>query len=83
MSMHIQYTDDEFNQVSLDNSARLIFDRASEIYSMGNPVSHSRDSLLVLSNTALSFGLSNTAINTYYTILDSEICKNSGDYNDE
>ena len=82
MAFHVFHTDREFTQTALDMSARIIFDRASEILSMGNCVPESVTALSVLSNAAVFAGYSNTAINVYYEILETEN-KNSGDYDDK
>ncbi|GAA0324961.1 hypothetical protein GCM10009129_23390 [Psychrobacter aestuarii] len=73
---YLYHTDKEFYQASLDSSARLIFDKASSQLSDGNPVHTEVKALLTLSNTALFHSLSNTVINTYYTILNDENSKN-------
>lgn len=76
MASHIYLTDREHNQAALDISARIIFDRASEILADGNPVTDSVTALSVLSNSAVFASYSNTSINVYYNILDAENAKN-------
>lgn len=76
MAMHTYMTDREHDQAALDKSARIIFDRASEILSSGNPVHESVTALSVLSNSAVFAGFSNTSINVYLTILDNENSQN-------
>ena len=81
MAIHTYMTDREHDQSSLDRVARMIFDRASQIMADGNPVNESVKVLAVISNVAVFAGFSNTAINTYYAILEDE-CKRSGEEND-
>lgn len=76
MAMHTYMTDREHDQAALDKSARIIFDRASEILASGNPVDESVCALSVLSNSAVFAGYSNTSINVYYTILSEESSQN-------
>lgn len=76
MAMHNFMTDREFHQAALDVSARIIFDRASEILAGGNPVDESICALSVLSNSAVFAGYSNTSINVFYTILSDESSQN-------
>lgn len=76
MAIHTYMTDREHAQAALDMSARIIFDRASDILSGGNPVTDSVNALLVLSNAAVFAGLSNTSINVFFGILDTENAKN-------
>ena len=76
MAMHNFMTDREYDQASIDRAARIIFDRAAEIMSLGNPVSESITALSVLSNAAVFSGNSNTSINVFYTILSEESSKN-------
>ena len=76
MAMHAYMTDREHDQSALDRSARIIFDRASEIMAAGNPVRDSITALSVLSNAAVFAGFSNTSINVFYTILNDEHSKN-------
>lgn len=78
MAFHVFHTDREFNQSAIDVSARIIFDRASEIMALGSSTPESVTALSVLSNAAVFAGYSNTAINVYFNILDTEN-KNSGD----
>lgn len=76
MAMHTYMTDREFHQSALDVTARIIFDRASEILAGGNPVDESICALSVLSNSAVFAGYSNTSINVFYTILSDESSQN-------
>lgn len=76
MAMHNFMTDREFEQTAIDLAARVIFDRASEILSSGNPVSDSVTALKVLSNAAVFASYSNTSINVYFNILDTENAQN-------
>lgn len=76
MAHHVYMTDKEHDQAAIDKSARIIFDRASNILSDGNPISESINALSVLSNAAVFAGLSNTSINVFYSILDNENSKN-------
>jgi hypothetical protein len=76
MAIHTYMTDREHDQAALDKSARIIFDRASDILSSGNPVNDSITALSVLSNAAVFAGFSNTSINVFYSILDNENSQN-------
>lgn len=76
MAMHTYMTDREHEQAALDKAARIIFDRASQILSAGNPVCESVCALSVLSNAAVFAGYSNTSINVFYTILSDESSQN-------
>ncbi|WP_201617471.1 hypothetical protein [Psychrobacter urativorans] len=78
MAIHTFMTDREYEQTALDLAARLIFDRASEIMSDGNPVTDSVMALSVLSNAAVFASYSNTSINVYFNILDTENAQNVG-----
>lgn len=77
MAFHVYHTDREHDQAAIDIAARFIFDRASQILSDGNPVTDSVTALSVLSNSAVFAGYSNTSINVFYNILDTENAKNS------
>lgn len=76
MAMHNFMTDREFHQASLDVAARVIFDRASEILADGNLVTDSVTALKVLSNAAVFASYSNTSINVFFNILDTENAQN-------
>lgn len=76
MAMHNFMTDREFEQTALDLAARVIFDRASDILASGNPVTDSITALNVLSNAAVFASYSNTSINVYFNILDTENAQN-------
>ena len=76
MAHHVYMTDKEHDQAALDRAARIVFDRASEILSSGNPVSDSVTALSVISNSAVFAGYSNTSINVFYTILADESSQN-------
>ncbi len=69
-------TEQEFLQTSLETTVRLLFDRASQILSEGNPVHDYCNSILLLSNLATNNNLSNTTINFYYETLNDENSKN-------
>lgn len=71
------YSDDrEFKQAAIDTVSRLVFDAAAKTLSNGSPIHSEVKALLVLSNAAHYHNLSNTTINTYYTLLDEENSKN-------
>lgn len=76
MAMHNYMTDREHNQAALDISARMVFDRASNILRDGNPVHDECKALQVLSYTAIFSGYSNTTINTFYDLVNEENEKN-------
>lgn len=83
MAIHTFMTDREFHQSALNSVARIVFDRASDILQCGAPVYDHVKALSVLSNAAVFAGYSNTAINTYYTILDDENVRSYGNEGEE
>ena len=77
MAMHNFMTDREYEQAALDLAARVLFDRASSILADGNPVTDSVTALRVLSNAAVFASYSNTSINVFFNILDTENARNA------
>lgn len=83
MSMHVFVTDREYQQSAIDLVARLVFEKASDIMQGGNLALLQAEALNTLSFVALHNDLSNTVINTYFTILDDENKKSDlGAYHD-
>lgn len=73
---YIFHTQEEYNQASIDNVARLAFDESVNIMQGGNDAYHIITLLSELSIIAKRYQLSNTTINTYNIMLSDEHAKN-------
>lgn len=65
-------TDDEFNQASIDNVARMVSERSSAVIATGNVADVGQDTLAYLECIASDLALSPFVVSTYHDIIRAE-----------